>query len=122
MDEIPNGYYRDADGMLQQKQAALEARTEVSFIPDMDDAKLRKLTREKLSMALQAIDPLVHPEMTRKLCAEVMDRIDGKPGQAITMSANLNVVTVNANIEFIPAERDKVIDGVVDNLQVIDSK
>ncbi len=94
---------------------------EVSFIPDMDDAQLRKLAREKLSRALQAISPTDQPEMTRKLCAELMDRIDGKPTQAVTMNADLKVVTVNANINFIPAGRDNLIDAAVDNLQVIDN-
>lgn len=62
---------------------ALEARTEVSYIPDMDDAELLNLSREKLSRALQAIDPVKQPEMTRKLAAEVADRIIGTPIQRI---------------------------------------
>lgn len=51
-----------------------------------------------------------------------LDRKQGKPTQAVTMSANLNVVTVNANINFIPAAGDKVIEGDVDSLQIIDNK
>lgn len=100
---------------------ALQAHTEVkAYIPDLDDTQLRKLAREQLSKALQTIDPIYQPEMTRKLCAELLDRLDGKPGQAITMQADLNVVTVNANISFIPAVRDKVIEGVVGKVQVIE--
>lgn len=93
-----------------------------SFIPDMGDDELRKLSREKLSMALQAINPVTQPGMTKALCAELMDRLDGKPGQAITMDANVRTVTVNANISFIPASRDKVIDGAVDNPKTIDNQ
>jgi hypothetical protein len=92
-----------------------------AFIPDLTDDQLRKLAREQLSKALQHVDPIEQPEMTRKLCAELMDRLDGKPGQAITMDANLRVVTVNANIEFIQSARDKVIEVAVDKMQVIDN-
>jgi hypothetical protein len=74
------------------------------FTPQtLTDDELRSLAIEKLSHALQAIDPLTQPEMTRKLCAEVKDRLDGKPGQQITMDQNLNVVTVNAQISFVKA-------------------
>lgn len=70
------------------------------FVADMTDDELRKLAREKLSKALQAIDAVNQPEMTRKLCAELMDRLDGKPGQAITMDATVRQVTVNATVRF----------------------
>lgn len=91
------------------------------IIPDLTDNELRKLAREKLSAAIQAVDAIDQPELTRRLCAELMDRLDGKPGQAITMDAKMQVVTVNANIEFIPVKRDKVIQGAVSNPQVIDN-
>lgn len=62
------------------------------FIPDMDDDQLRKLSREKLSKALQAIDPIEQPAMTLKLCAEMKDRLDGKPGQAIDITGKIGIV------------------------------
>lgn len=40
---------------------------------------------------------------------ELLDRIDGKPGQAVTLDANINQVTVNASISFVRAQ------PVVDN-------
>ena len=80
------------------------------------------LTSAATNEALQAIDPKSQPAMTRALCAEVKDRIDGKPGQAVTLDANLRYVTVNANINFIPAGGDKLIHTIVDKAQVIDNK
>ncbi len=71
-----------------------------TFIPDLSDDELRKLAREKLSEALQAIDPATQPGMTRALCAEVKDRLDGKPAQSINMDATLKTITVNATIEI----------------------
>lgn len=73
---------------------------DVAYLPDLTDDQLRKLAREKLSQALQAIDPTKQPELTRKLCAELMDRLDGKPGQSVTLDANIRTVTVNATIRF----------------------
>lgn len=93
-----------------------EARTaSKDFIAELSDDQLRKLAREQLSMALQAVNPIHQPEMTRKLCAELLDRLDGKPGQAITMDANVNVVTVNATVEFIRASRDNLVIDHVDS-------
>jgi len=60
-----------------------------AFIPDMSDDELRKLSREKLSEALQAVDAVTAPEMTRKLCAELMDRLDGKPAQIQTVDMSV---------------------------------
>lgn len=69
-------------------------------IPDMSDDDLRKLAREKFSAALQAIDPKNQPELTRKLCAELMDRLDGKPAQSVQVDATVRQVIVNATIRF----------------------
>lgn len=74
------------------------------FVENLSDDELRLLAREKLSEALQAINPQEQPELTRKLVAEVKDRLDGKPGQQITVDQNLNVVTVNAQIQFVKAQ------------------
>lgn len=114
----PNNY--TMKGNKQPK--ANHAPSAFVFIPDMDDEQLRKLTREKLSKALQAIDPVDQPGMTLKLCSEMKDRLDGKPGQAITMDANLSVITVNANVQFIPVARDNLIIEHVDKLQAIENK
>lgn len=92
------------------------------FTPHMDDDSLRKLAREQLSRALQAVDAVVQPEMTRKLCAELLDRLDGKPGQAINLDATIRQVTVNASVEFIkPLVEGSIIEHV-DKLQNIDNK
>lgn len=60
-----------------------------AFIPDLSDDELRKLAREQLSKALQHIDAVAQPEMTRKLCAELMDRLDGRPAQAMTVDTTI---------------------------------
>ncbi len=92
------------------------------FIRDLTDNELRKIAREKLSEAIQTVDAVEQPELTRRLCAELMDRLDGKPGQAITVDQTLRQIVVNANIEFIPARSEKVLHGGVDKVQVIDNE
>ena len=81
-----------------------EQKPAFQFVPNLSDDELRLLTREKLSAALQAIDPVEQPGMTKALCAEMKDRLDGKPGQQVTIDQNLNVVTVNAQISFVKAQ------------------
>lgn len=68
-----------------------------SFIPNMSDDDLRKLARERLSEALQSVSAISQPEMTRKLCAELLDRLDGKPGQRIVVEQNDLSVIERAN-------------------------
>ncbi len=92
-----------------------------AFVPDLTDDELRKLAREKLSEALQAIDAVEQPGMTLKLCAEVKDRLDGRPTQAMTVDQNLNVVNVHATIRYVRAGVDILENGVVDKPQVIDN-
>lgn len=92
--------FKDFTPKQNPANSSLGANTRVSFIPDMDNAGLRKLAREKLSMALQTISPEDQPEMTRKLCAELMDRLDGKPAQSVNIDATVRQITVNATIRF----------------------
>lgn len=85
--------------MKRNRQKPSEPHSEAKpLIPDMTNDELRKLAREKLSMALQAVDPLEQPEMTRKLCAELMDRLDGKPmqQQVLDMTMKASVVSLHA--------------------------
>lgn len=79
------------------------------FVPNLSDEQLRSLAREKLSEALQAINPLEQPEMTRKLCAEVKDRLDGKPAQSMQIDGTMRSISVNATIRF--ADEPLVIDN-----------
>lgn len=79
------------DPLPQNMQTGRDGGKGKVFIPDLSDDELRTLAREKLSAALQHIDPLEHPEMTRKLCAEVKDRLDGKPTQAIKQTTDINI-------------------------------
>lgn len=106
--------------------AALEpSGGDVAYLPNLTDDELRKLAREKLSEALQAVSPSTQPELTRKLCAELMDRLDGKPGQSVTLDANIRTVTVNATIRFadeIHAPVDSNIIDHVDNVQAIENE
>lgn len=80
------------------------------FIANLSDDELRSLAREKLSEALQAIDAVAQPELTRKLCAEVKDRLDGKPAQAVTLDATVRQVIVNATISFADVPQHMVIE------------
>lgn len=73
------------------------------FTPDMTDDQLRKLAREKLSEALQAIDPVSQPAMTQKLCAEVKDRLDGKPMQMVHQTGEQVVQPTIINITYMSA-------------------
>lgn len=83
-----------------------------------DSDALRSLAKGKLVEILQTAPVNISLVAAIK---ELLDRVDGKPGQAITVDANLKVVTVNANINFIQSTGDKLINGDVDNLQVIDN-
>lgn len=88
------------------------------FIPDMDDNQLRKLAREKLSQALQAIDPVAQPGMTKALCAEVKDRLDGKAVQAInqTSTVAMLVQSVQPDVELLKRIKADLLNGLlIDN-------
>lgn len=61
-------------------------------IPSLSDDDLRSIAREKLSQAIQTIDPVKQPELTRKLCAELMDRLDGKPVQKQVIDGDMRPV------------------------------
>lgn len=91
-----------ADYKMKDNPKGCDAEKKIKnqYIPNLSDDQLRKLSREKLSQALQAIDPTNQPALTQKLSAEVLDRLDGKPGQSVTLDANIRTVTVNAIIRF----------------------
>lgn len=110
------GKWEDVDDATIETNAHSSVAT---FIPDLTDDDLRKLAREKLSEALQAVNPVEQPELTRRLCAEVKDRLDGKPGQQVTVDQTLRHITLNANIEFIPANREKLINPPEDNSTIV---
>lgn len=95
--------------MKHNPERPLGPRTDAkAFVPNLTDHQLRSLAREKLSGALQAIDPLEQPELTRKLCAELMDRLDGRPSQSVHLDATIKNITVNATISF--ADQPMVIE------------
>lgn len=90
----------------------------LGYIANLSDDDLRVLAREKLSQALQAIDPASQPELTRKLCAEVKDRLDGKPVQAInqTSTVAMLVQSVQPDVELLKRIKNDLINGlVIDN-------
>lgn len=99
-------------------QQSTEQSAAAPFIPDMNDDQLRKLAREKLSQALQAIDPVAQPGMTKALCAEVKDRLDGKPVQAINQTSTIAqlVMSVQPDVELLKRIKADLINGlVIDN-------
>lgn len=84
------------DQLAAEINAAAMAKPD--SVADLTDDQLRKLAREKLSQALQAIDPTNQPEMTRKLCAELMDRLDGKPAQMQTLDIHTKTEIVSISL------------------------
>ena len=66
-----------------------------AFVPDMSDDELIKLSREQLSKALQHVDAALQPEMTRKLCAEVYDRLIGKATQKVETKSLVATIDLN---------------------------
>jgi hypothetical protein len=79
----PPDYYRRNNGMLHQLDAS-QARGEVKeFTPNLTDAELITMSRERLSALLQSIDYKIAPSLLLSVIRETMDRIDGKPTQRI---------------------------------------
>jgi hypothetical protein len=76
-------------------------------IPNLSDNDLRSIAREKLSEALQKINPATQPELTRKLCAELMDRLVGKPQQTVKQSVDMAATITRIECVII----DPVIEG-----------
>jgi len=70
---------------------------------EMDDAAIRKMCRDELVIALKANSgkPVI-----ANLVNALLDRIDGKPMQAVQLDATVKQVTFNANIRFIDAIDD----------------
>jgi hypothetical protein len=87
------------------------------FIPDLSDDELRKLAREKLSEALQAINPRDQPELTRKLVAEVKDRLDGKPTQAIDLHQKIGIVAIVMEAAKLKSIDPLLIDSKPSNIE-----
>lgn len=94
-----------------KEKPADQSRMMPVYVPNLTDDELRKMAREKLSEALQLVNPLAQPELTRKLCAELMDRIDGKPAQVITQNINNRLSFFDARaVEMLSPKAPKVID------------
>lgn len=51
----------------------------------------RELAFNNICIALQSIDPSVEPELASRIAHQALDRIDGKPGQAVTVTSNVNI-------------------------------
>lgn len=61
------------------------------IIRGLTKEELRELALETISEALQSVNATVDPEMAIKIANAALDRIDGKPGQAVTMVSTVNV-------------------------------
>jgi hypothetical protein len=97
--------------MKENKRIKLPVASKSMYRPNLTDDDLRKLAREKLSEALQVVDPASQPELTRKLCAELMDRLDGKPSQVITQNIHNRLTFFDQRaVEILGAKPVKVID------------
>lgn len=80
----------DAVREANSKPPAVSSAME--FVPWLSLDKLCDVAQEKLSQALQAIDPTPqNAEAIRKIYAELKDRRDGRPSQSIVQSVNVNV-------------------------------
>lgn len=62
-----------------------------TLIKDMSKDDLRSLAIETISEALQSVNATLEPELAIKIANAALDRIDGKPGQAVTMVSTVNV-------------------------------
>lgn len=94
-----------------KNKPAEQSRVMPVYVPNLTDDELRHLCREKLSEALQLIDPRTQPELTRKLVAEQRDRLDGKPAQVITQNINNRLSFFDARaVEMLSPKAPKVID------------
>lgn len=56
------------------------------FIPNLTLDELHTLSQERLSEAIQFVDPKKDPELCRKLYAEIKDRRDGRPKQSMELT------------------------------------
>ena len=90
-----------------------------SQIKAYTDDELRSLAKNKL------IEITTKQPANVSLVAairELLDRIDGKPAQAVTMNANVNVVTVNAQVRFISTSSENMKTISSDGQQVIENE
>jgi hypothetical protein len=72
-----------------------------------DKDVLRRLAMEKLVRIIARSPDTISVVPAIR---ELLDRIDGKPGQAITMDATLRTVTVNCEISFIEPQHIEMQD------------
>ena len=97
--------------MKENKRLSLPVASRPVYRAHLTDDELRKVAREKLSEALQVVDPTAQPELTRKLCAELMDRLDGKPSQVITQNIHNRLSFFDQRaVEILNAKPIKVIE------------
>lgn len=82
------------------------------------DDELRKLARDKL---VTIITTGVANVGLLPAIRELLDRLDGKPAQAMQITGQMNVVQVNAQVRFVQPQGDKLIIDHVDNSDVIDN-
>lgn len=102
--------------MKGNKQAPQPATKRID-ITSKDE--LRTLALETLVGVIQA-----NPKSLQVIPAlkELLDRVEGKAPQAMTIDATMNVVTVNANVSFIPVSREKLVLEGVDKTIIVDNQ
>ena len=106
--------------MKRNKPAPQMAVTsEVVAIDTSDKEKLKKLCMDELAALLVkhkgnlSVLPVIR---------EIMDREWGKPGQQVTVDANVNVVTVNANVSFIKPAVESLTHENGSKITIIDNQ
>ena len=117
---IPDPFKYEMKKNPPKQAAEQEQKPAFQFVPNLSDDELRLLTREKLSAALQAIDPVAQPGMTKALCAEMKDRLDGKPAQAVELTGkNGGAVEVK---DITPLETARRVAFLLASAPVVDAE
>ncbi len=121
-------------------QTEKETESLESLLAKANDQALAKKEIQQTALTASELDD---KDFLRKMCTEELaaivrnnngdikgvpainalwDRIDGKPGQSVTLDATVRQITVNASVKFVnlPSGVDRPIIEHVDNVQTIE--
>lgn len=98
MDKLDPANYTMKPPRAAPQMAQGEAKV---FIEGLGDDELRKMAREKLSELLQAMDAKTSPSLLLSVAREIMDRLDGKPTQAVKVDTTVKGAVLHLhNVEL----------------------
>lgn len=97
MNEIPEGYFRDNDGMLMQGNSVAHPLPQAPQIDPTDVNAVKAMTWAKLVQIASTIAP---NDKALPVLREIMDRLDGKPRQQIDTTLTGNMTTTIQIVRF----------------------